>query len=1046
MPDVETSSISINITAEDNASESIESVKKKLESFGAVIDKLSASWAQLSSQIAGSGFSDLTDAVKTVSSADFSSIDLSSMTDGVNGATAAFAELTGEMQTFSTDSEHAFEIWRQGQQLTNMREMTQELEEAGKPLTLMETAADEIVEKTETMAEKVEEVKQAASGTATDYDKMAESAKKVSEEQDNATKSAKKAADSAKESSSALSNFFSGIGDARTKQMSADMAGLATSIGKAITPLAILKTTADITGKIWQFRFKLVKATITGTISAIKKLATATAGLMKATAKISFYIGKAFGKVALAPINAMAKAIGNVANRLKTMFAGLIRIATYRLFRTMIKMITQGLNEGITALYQWSKALDQSFSKAMDLFATDRQYLNNSLAASLEPIIEKVIPILDQAVDKTVDLLNKFNQFASALAGKSVWTKALKVPAEYQEKAEEATKETEELKRSLLGFDEINRLDGDNDKSSSKEKSEKDYSNMFEELPITGVFADMAKKIRERIESGQWYEAGKALAEKLNELIEIWEPEKAGKILATKINEIVDFARGFITTANWQTIGEKIAGTINSFLYGLNSKNIGKLIANVFNGAFKIALGFMRKIDGKQIGKTLSSIFNGFFETIDVATIGDTISTTLSKALDIGISYFENLNKNAFYDSILGLLDNIKFGDIGLKLSELLNAGISVIDSEKIGAILSKTLSGIADFVTNSVGNLNIADLVTAITGTISNMLTDTATITKVAKGFETLLKGAITAVGTFISTFHVNELFEAITTFFEGIDWEGIGASIGESIRGAIDNLNPETIGNAISTVITKAIDLLSAFNEKMDMTGWQKLGYDIGAAIATALNGIKWDKAGDTLSNLAMGLITAISTAIKTADANGELTTSINELMGSINWAGIAQGIIDILHNHESILWRAIKELGKAFAQVLWDGIKDGLTGAGEAIEATKSKAPTPKTPIPSGDIGGLPSQLPNGYTPYVPSTQAQAAVNSATTTATASSNITEAVAAGVAEGERRANENATGGSNVSVSVDGDNLFNFFVKKHNSTVKQTGVTPLYV
>ena len=326
-------------------------------------------------------------------------------------------------------------------------------------------------------------------------------------------------------------------------------------------------------------------------------------------------------------------------------------------------------------------------------------------------------------------------------------------------------------------------------------------------------------------------------------------------------------------------------------------------------------------------------------------------------------------------------------------------------------------------------------------------MLNDEATIQKVAKGFEALLKGAISAAGTFISTFPVNDLFEAITTFFNGINWTEIGTGIGTSLRNAIENIYPETIGNTISTVITKAIDLLSAFNEKMDMTGWQKVGADIGEAIATAINGVEWEKAGETLSTLAEGITGAIKTAIETADKNGKLSKAIDDLMKAIDWMTIAENLMIIIADTESVIFRALKELGKAIAKVIWNAIKDFFTlndfwGTIMQGRTGGVVSETPKVPAFFAE-GGFPSQG-QAFVAREAGPELVGTIGGKTAVAN-NDDIVAAVSQGVYEAVSAANASDRGGSNVSISVDGDNLFNFFVRKHNSTVKQTGVTPLY-
>ena len=718
MPDVETSSIQINITAEDNASTTLASITKKLETFATALTQVQASW---------NSFTENQTAIKTLES-------VANSINAINGKKIDI-KFTGD----AID----------GKTAENMKKTQEAMEEAAKPASKVAESAEEIRESAQKAADSTQ-------GMTKDWDKLSDSVENASEQAsqgyDKIAKSAEKARTQQEKAAESTRNLGNALGISFSH------------ITKTVSLLAVF----DAETKVISHQLGLLKGTLSATASGFKALAKASAELIKVTGKISIAIGKAFGRIAVAPIQLMANTIGKVVTKLKDMFAGLVRIATYRLFRSMIKWITQGLSEGIANLYQWSKALDQAFSKAMDLYATDRQYLNNSFAAMLEPLIEQVIPILDQAVDKMVDLLNQFNQFFSAVTGKSTWTKALKVATEYDDVAKDAKKSTDELKRSLLGFDEINRLD-DPDKNK-KNKKEVDYSAMFKEMPIESDIGNLARKLKELIKADQWFEAGQLLAQKLNELLDMWEPEQAGKIIAKKINNAVDIARGFITTANWKKLGVKFAGTINNLLYNINAKNIGKLIADTLNSAFKFGLGFLETIDGAAIGKNLSDIFNGFFEELDTATIGKTISELLSKAFDIGISYFKNLDKDAFYNSILTLIENIKFGELGDKFADLFNAISGVLDADKISKIFGGLIQGIATFLINAVNNMEIGEMVTNITTTLANLLSDEKTITKVAQAAEALIKGAFTAIGTFISTFPVNDLFNAITTFSIGL------------------------------------------------------------------------------------------------------------------------------------------------------------------------------------------------------------------------------------------------------------------------------------
>lgn len=171
-------------------------------------------------------------------------------------------------------------------------------------------------------------------------------------------------------------------------------------------------------------------------------------------------------------------------SKLGQLWAAMKRIAMYRAMRTAIKMVTQAFREGIQNLYQYSSLINGTFKQSMDTLATSALYLKNSLGAMVAPIINALAPAIDMLVDKFVDLLNIFNQFLAMITGASTWTKALKYPKQYAENMERAGGAAKELRATLLGFDEINRLDDLKARGGGGGTPGMDYSQMFEEVPL----------------------------------------------------------------------------------------------------------------------------------------------------------------------------------------------------------------------------------------------------------------------------------------------------------------------------------------------------------------------------------------------------------------------------------------------------------------------------------------------------------------------------------------------------------------------------------
>ena len=178
------------------------------------------------------------------------------------------------------------------------------------------------------------------------------------------------------------------------------------------------------------------------------------------------------------------------------------RVAFYRFVRSVIRSITDAFKTGITNLYQWSDAVNGTFAKSMDRIATSTLYLKNSLGALLAPLINALAPAIDIIIDKFVSLINIVNQFFSALSGSSTYTAAKKVATAWnatsQKVSGSAKKTASEIKRTILGFDELNVLQKKNESSggSGSGSSTPSVASMFETRKVNDNIKSIANAIR----------------------------------------------------------------------------------------------------------------------------------------------------------------------------------------------------------------------------------------------------------------------------------------------------------------------------------------------------------------------------------------------------------------------------------------------------------------------------------------------------------------------------------------------------------------------
>lgn len=201
-------------------------------------------------------------------------------------------------------------------------------------------------------------------------------------------------------------------------------------------------------------------------------------------------------KRATAPIRNLGSQFVNLAKSIG-------RIALYRAVRSAIKNISSAAVEGVQNLARYSAAMNSSdaanANRTMSEYASTLQQVKNSIGSAVMPVLTALLPLINTVASAFVTAVNAINMFFQALQGKGTFTKAKKNSVDYAKSLNKASGAAKELQKTLLGFDEINRL---NDKNSGGGggASGVDYSDMFEEAPVNEKVKKFAEKTREIIE------------------------------------------------------------------------------------------------------------------------------------------------------------------------------------------------------------------------------------------------------------------------------------------------------------------------------------------------------------------------------------------------------------------------------------------------------------------------------------------------------------------------------------------------------------------
>ena len=316
----------------------------------------------------------------------------------------------------------------------------------------------------------------------------------------------------------------------------------------------------------------------------------------------------------------------------------------------LISQIKQVIKEGSDNLVQYSSSYNNSISSMVSSLL----YLKNAWAVAFAPIVNVVAPYISSFIDMVASALNAVGHFLAALTGKGYVVQAKKAWKDYGASIADTGKNTDKandsakkLQKTILGFDELNILNGNDTSSGSGSggsgggnAGSPSPSDMFETIEVSNSMNQLADKFKQAFANADFTEIGEMVGNKLKAAMESinWEDvyhvaDNFGKSLATFLN-------GLISPELFYDLGQTIAGAINTALHALNS--------------------FAANFDWSEFGRSLASSIKGFFENWDAGLTGETFSNFVRGILQ------------AIKGFVDGLSADQTFKDIGQKLVDFI--------------------------------------------------------------------------------------------------------------------------------------------------------------------------------------------------------------------------------------------------------------------------------------------------------------------------------------------------------------------------------------
>lgn len=538
------------------------------------------------------------------------------------------------------------------------------------------------------------------------------------------------------------------------KQIPAKMKEITSSISNTVKNIPVLGTVIKNTAYIGSKALGGLRTAVNLVSKGWGGLKRAVGGLRAVFNSVSTVIRRTSGAFAALirkftsgiPIIGRARrsmnGMGQSGRGLRGILSTLGMTARFMFASFVIQGVLSGVKEGMQNLSKYSKQTNADLS----LLMSSLTQLKNSLATAFTPILTVITPILNALIQKIITVVNAFGQLTASLAGQGTFVKAKKVNQDYAASLDKSSKKAKNLQRTLMGFDEINKLDDKN--SSSTNKSGLSPNDMFETVEIPNKYKDLAKMLKDAWAQGDFTKIGQMVGKKINEALENIPWDRIKKTCNKIAKSIATFLNGFIETVDWGLAGNTISqglntafGFANTFAKNFHWDSLGKAVGDGINGAMEgLDWDLIQETVRNVVGGIVTSI-NAFIKTTKWNLVGKTIGNGLNTALE------------AVYTAVT----NFKWKKAGKALADAINGLFDTFDWAKAGKTLSNGIKGILDF---------------AIT-TIENVKWD-----KAVKGIEKFFEN-IDWTGI------ANRVFELIGAAFGGLA-ALLGGLIGDAVKGA--------------------------------------------------------------------------------------------------------------------------------------------------------------------------------------------------------------------------------------------------------------------
>lgn len=550
--------------------------------------------------------------------------------------------------------------------------------------------------------------------------------------------------------------------------------------------------------------------------SAISKMGPVITAIGGGFKKLGGWIGGAIGKLKnlLPSFKSSSSGMNGLKNSSNSLAGSIFKLGNMfklLLLRMAMRAVIQGAKQGFDNLARYSSEVNRNLST----LKSSLTQLSNSFATAFAPILNIVTPILTTLINLLVRATTAIAQFFAALTGQKTFSVAKKVQQDYaaglEKTASKTKKNAEDLKKSIMGFDELNTLTKKDTNSDSGGGGGGggglNPGDMFETVDVGDKFADIVEKLKEAWRTADFTEIGAIVGRNLNEALSAIDWVKIQATLNKIAKSIATFLNGFIAATDWTLVGNTFAqaintifGAANTFAENFDWSNLGVAIGTGINGALNGLDWQLIRATISNVASGIASSLNGFIQTTDWALVGASLSSAINTIFAGAKSFVDTFDWSGFGTAvgtgINGTLTGLDWELIRTTISGVasgivntLNNLLETTDWVLVGSTLAQAINSVIDFAYVALTDFDWIGFGTGLAGLINGSVSRVdwkkigATLSNGAKGLLTSLKTAIAKVDW-------KQVGKSVSDFLGAVDWAGVIKELASVIGVAIGGL----------------------------------------------------------------------------------------------------------------------------------------------------------------------------------------------------------------------------------------------------------------